>query len=67
MCLTGLSKLLTLWHFRSRNYNSIYICGTDEYGTATEIKALNRVKKIQSHPERRYHATFIFANSINHS
>ncbi|HID72972.1 TPA: methionine--tRNA ligase [Candidatus Micrarchaeota archaeon] len=25
---------------RSRRYNSIYICGTDEYGTATEIKAL---------------------------
>ena len=24
---------------RSRNYNSIYICGTDEYGTATETKA----------------------------
>jgi methionyl-tRNA synthetase len=28
-------------YFRSRNYNSIYICGTDEYGTATEIKALS--------------------------
>lgn len=25
---------------RLRNYNSIYICGTDEYGTATETKAL---------------------------
>ena len=24
---------------KSRNYNSIYICGTDEYGTATETKA----------------------------
>ena len=24
---------------RIMNYNSIYICGTDEYGTATEIKA----------------------------
>lgn len=23
-----------------RNYNSLYICGTDEYGTATETKAL---------------------------
>lgn len=23
---------------RSRGYNSIYICGTDEYGTATETK-----------------------------
>lgn len=25
---------------RLRGHNSIYICGTDEYGTATEIKAL---------------------------
>jgi methionyl-tRNA synthetase len=25
---------------RARGYNSIYICGTDEYGTATETKAL---------------------------
>ncbi|CAG8580273.1 1729_t:CDS:2 [Diversispora eburnea] len=25
---------------RSRNYNTLYICGTDEYGTATETKAL---------------------------
>lgn len=25
---------------RSKEYDSIYICGTDEYGTATEIKAL---------------------------
>ncbi|XP_010527469.1 PREDICTED: methionine--tRNA ligase, cytoplasmic-like isoform X2 [Tarenaya hassleriana] len=25
---------------RIRGYNSIYICGTDEYGTATETKAL---------------------------
>ena len=25
---------------RSRGYNCIYICGTDEYGTATETKAL---------------------------
>ncbi|CAG8603407.1 279_t:CDS:2, partial [Racocetra persica] len=24
---------------RSRNYNTLYICGTDEYGTATETKA----------------------------
>ena len=23
---------------RLRNYNSLYICGTDEYGTATETK-----------------------------
>jgi len=25
---------------RSRNYETLYICGTDEYGTATETKAL---------------------------
>ncbi|XP_052815564.1 methionine--tRNA ligase, cytoplasmic-like isoform X2 [Mya arenaria] len=25
---------------RLRNYNSVYICGTDEYGTATETKAI---------------------------
>ncbi len=25
---------------RLRNYRTIYICGTDEYGTATETKAL---------------------------
>merc|ERR1719427_1612681 len=25
---------------RLRNYNSLFICGTDEYGTATETKAL---------------------------
>lgn len=25
---------------KSRNYNALYICGTDEYGTATETKAI---------------------------
>lgn len=25
---------------RLRDYNTIFICGTDEYGTATEIKAI---------------------------
>ncbi|CCE61619.1 hypothetical protein TPHA_0A05450 [Tetrapisispora phaffii CBS 4417] len=25
---------------KSRNYNTLFICGTDEYGTATETKAL---------------------------
>jgi methionyl-tRNA synthetase len=24
---------------RLRGYNSIYVCGTDEYGTATEMRA----------------------------
>ena len=30
---------------RSRGYNCIYMCGTDEYGTATETKV--RLKLIQ--------------------
>lgn len=25
---------------RARGYNTLYICGTDEYGTATETKAI---------------------------
>ena len=25
---------------RARGYNTLFICGTDEYGTATETKAL---------------------------
>ena len=25
---------------RLRGYNTLYVCGTDEYGTATETKAL---------------------------
>lgn len=25
---------------RLRGYNTLYICGTDEYGTATEVKAI---------------------------
>jgi methionyl-tRNA synthetase len=25
---------------RLRGYNAIYMCGTDEYGTATETKAM---------------------------
>lgn len=27
-------------YHRARNHNTLYICGTDEYGTATETKAL---------------------------
>ena len=30
---------------RSRGYDTLYICGTDEYGTATETKALEEHKK----------------------
>lgn len=25
---------------RLRGYNTLYVCGTDEYGTATEVKAM---------------------------
>jgi len=32
---------------RLRGYNTIYICGTDEYGTATETKALKENKTPQ--------------------
>jgi len=32
---------------RLRNHNSIYICGTDEYGTATETKAREEKKTPQ--------------------
>ncbi len=30
---------------RSRGYDTLYVCGTDEYGTATETKALEEHKK----------------------
>jgi methionyl-tRNA synthetase len=29
---------------RLRGYNTIYVCGTDEYGTATETKAIEEKK-----------------------
>ena len=32
--------LKTLEYCRLHGYNCLYICGTDEYGTATETKAL---------------------------
>ena len=32
--------ILDFSYCRLRNYNTLYICGTDEYGTATETKAL---------------------------
>jgi methionyl-tRNA synthetase len=32
---------------RLRGYNVIYICGTDEYGTATEVKAIKENKTPQ--------------------
>ena len=34
-------KFLFLSRFaKLRNYNVLYVCGTDEYGTATETKAM---------------------------
>lgn len=32
--------MIIIRYCRLRGYNSLYICGTDEYGTATETKAL---------------------------
>jgi methionyl-tRNA synthetase len=40
---------------RARGYNCIYICGTDEYGTATETKALEEGATCQQICDR-YHA-----------
>ena len=31
---------------RSRGYETLYVCGTDEYGTATETKALQDKKTL---------------------
>lgn len=33
---------------RARGYNTVYVCGTDEYGTATETKVLCRCKSAVS-------------------
>ncbi|KAL4517959.1 hypothetical protein Ndes2526A_g02325 [Nannochloris sp. 'desiccata'] len=40
---------------RSRMYNCIYVCGTDEYGTATETKALEENLSCQEICDK-YHA-----------
>ncbi|MDO8554619.1 MAG: methionine--tRNA ligase [Candidatus Micrarchaeota archaeon] len=39
---------------RSREYDCLYICGTDEYGTATEIKALEEVVTPQQICDKYY-------------
>jgi len=39
-CLGVLSADVFARYCRLRGYNAIYICGTDEYGTATETKAM---------------------------
>lgn len=33
-------KLIFCRYCRLRGYNCLYVCGTDEYGTATETKAI---------------------------
>jgi methionyl-tRNA synthetase len=40
---------------RARGYNSVYVCGTDEYGTATETKALEEGVSCQAICDK-YHA-----------
>ena len=40
---------------RIRGYNTLYICGTDEYGTATETKALEEGVSCEKLCEK-YHA-----------
>lgn len=34
---------------RLRQYNTLYICGTDEYGTATETKVIAKDIAIDAH------------------
>lgn len=38
LCRTSLHSLCT--HLGTRNRRTLYVCGTDEYGTATETQAL---------------------------
>lgn len=40
--IVGLVLLADIYarYAKNRNYNALYVCGTDEYGTATETKAL---------------------------
>ena len=40
---------------RARGHNAVYVCGTDEYGTATETKALEEGTTCQAVCDR-YHA-----------
>jgi hypothetical protein len=40
VCAGVLSADVFARYCRLRGYNAIYICGTDEYGTATETKAM---------------------------
>ena len=59
---------------RSRGYDTLYICGTDEYGTATETKALEEVaqdyenratsKKKKAERLREYLDSYLKANNM---
>jgi methionyl-tRNA synthetase len=40
---------------RARNYNALYVCGTDEYGTATETKALEEGVSCQELCDKYHH------------
>ena len=40
---------------KARGHPTLYICGTDEYGTATETKAIEEVRKAMSVAWRQYH------------
>ncbi|CAG8837981.1 9977_t:CDS:1, partial [Cetraspora pellucida] len=33
---------------RSRNYNTLFICGTDEYGTATKQKLKKKESRVKN-------------------
>ncbi|MCQ2612789.1 MAG: methionine--tRNA ligase [Treponemataceae bacterium] len=44
-CIQVLSADVFARFCRSRGYDTLYVCGTDEYGTATETRALQENKK----------------------
>ncbi len=37
---------------RARGHNAVFVCGTDEYGTATETKALEEVGRLRREGDR---------------
>jgi methionyl-tRNA synthetase len=45
---------------RLRGYNVIYICGTDEYGTATETKALKENCSPKEICDKYYFVSILF-------
>lgn len=52
---------------RLRGYNVIYICGTDEYGTATETKALEENCTPQEICDKSVFSIIALLNSWNFS